>query len=138
MKTSAPIPRAPVRGPAFFPVPAISAPHPLPPQRQPYATPPAQAHAPAAPQPVALPPGVPMDVDAARQRILGRRLCYNCGKAGHFSATCPSRQKEHLRVADMTIEDMAEIAEVYAAYQDSQNLPAAGEEVEEDFANNQE
>jgi hypothetical protein len=38
----------------------------------------------------------------------------------------------------MTIEDMAEIAEVYAAYQDAQNLPATVEEVEEDFANNQE
>jgi hypothetical protein len=78
-----------------------------------------------------------MDIDATRQRILGNRVCYTCGETGHLTATCPSRQRQHLRLVDMTEEDFAEIAEVFAAYQDTQALLATEEE-KGDFVKNQE
>jgi Zinc knuckle/Retrotransposon gag protein len=47
--------------------------------------------APARPPPAtALPPGVPMDVDAQRAKKLAN-TCHRCGAAGHFVRDCPRR-----------------------------------------------
>jgi Zinc knuckle len=121
------VPRAPVQGRSFFPAP-VAAPAPVP----------VYAPRPAAPAaPASLHPGVPMDIDTTKQKFLARRLCYTCGQAGHFSAACPNRQREHLRVMDMTAEDWAEIAEAHAAFQDLQSA-SAEVPTEEDFLRNQE
>ncbi|KAG6894104.1 hypothetical protein C0993_012337, partial [Termitomyces sp. T159_Od127] len=40
-----------------------------------------------APQP--LPPGIPMDVDAAQQHHSAPLLCRRCKKPGHFAWHCP-------------------------------------------------
>ncbi|KAF5345758.1 hypothetical protein D9758_011912 [Tetrapyrgos nigripes] len=60
--------------PIQFPTPAAA---PIPAPRAP-----APAQAP-------LPQGIPMEVDASRQRFLACCTCYTCGKTGHFSAACP-------------------------------------------------
>ncbi|KAG6892236.1 hypothetical protein C0993_004471 [Termitomyces sp. T159_Od127] len=36
-----------------------------------------------------LPPGIPMDVDAARQHHATLLLCQQCKKPGHFARHCP-------------------------------------------------
>ena len=77
-----------------------------------------------APAPAPLHPGIPMEVDATRQRFLAQRRCYTCGQPGHLAITCPNRQREHLRVMDMTAEDWAEIAQVYSELQDTQEIEA--------------
>ena len=68
--------------------------------------------------------GIPMEVDATRQRFLAQQRCYTCGQPGHLAITCPNCQREHLCVADMTTEDWAEIAQVYSLLQDSQEMEA--------------
>ncbi|KAF5330111.1 hypothetical protein D9758_018135 [Tetrapyrgos nigripes] len=108
--------------PIQFPVPA---PAPTPVSRVP------------APTQAPLPQGIPMEVDASRQRFLAHRTCYMCGKTGHFSAVCPDHQREHVRVIDMSIDDWQEIAEAYAAFQDFQAAPM-NEPTQEDFAKDQE
>ncbi|KAF5371745.1 hypothetical protein D9758_003352 [Tetrapyrgos nigripes] len=103
--------------------------------------PPAAAPVPAprapAPAQAPLPQGIPMEVDASRQRFLAHHTCYTCGKTGHFSAACPDRQREHFRIVDMSVDDWQEIAEAYAAFQDFQAAPA-NEPAQEDFAKDQE
>ncbi|KAF5369288.1 hypothetical protein D9758_002603 [Tetrapyrgos nigripes] len=60
--------------PIQFPTPAVA---PIPAPRVP------------APTQAPLPQGIPMEVDASRQRFLACCTCYACGKTGHFSAACP-------------------------------------------------
>ncbi|KAG6882114.1 hypothetical protein C0995_015781, partial [Termitomyces sp. Mi166 len=45
--------------------------------------------APAIPAARPLPPGIPMDVDAARQLQVAPLLCQRCKKSGHFARHCP-------------------------------------------------
>ncbi|KAF5365118.1 hypothetical protein D9758_011029 [Tetrapyrgos nigripes] len=95
-KASAPVCNAPV-GRSLFPVPI-------------------PASAPLVPQPAPLPPGVPMEVDTAWGKVLAKRLCYNCGKAGHLSFVCPDCRHQDVRAVELDVNDWAEIAEAYAAY----------------------
>ncbi|KAF5340503.1 hypothetical protein D9758_014546 [Tetrapyrgos nigripes] len=81
--------------------------------------------------------GIPMKVDASRQRFQACCTCYTCGKTSHFSAACPDRQHEHVRVVDMSVDDWQEIAEAYMAFQDFQAAPM-NEPTQEDFAKDQE
>ncbi|KAF5337571.1 hypothetical protein D9758_016843 [Tetrapyrgos nigripes] len=92
---------------------------------------------PPAPAQAPLPQGIPMEVDASRQRFLACHTCYTCGKTGHFSAVCPDCQREHVCVMDMSIDDWQEIAEAYTAFQDFQAAPM-NEATQEDFAKDQE
>ncbi|KAF5360059.1 hypothetical protein D9758_007608 [Tetrapyrgos nigripes] len=108
--------------PIQFPTPAAA---PIPAPRAP-----APAQAP-------LPQGIPMEVDALRQRFLARRTCYTCGKTSHFSAACPDCQREHVRIVDMSVDDWQEIAEAYVAFQDFQ-ATLMNEPAQEDFAKDQE
>ncbi|KAF5364891.1 hypothetical protein D9758_008102 [Tetrapyrgos nigripes] len=108
--------------PIQFPTPAAA---PIPAPRAP-----APAQAP-------LPQGIPMEVNASRQRFLARCTCYTCGKTSHFSAACPDRQREHVRVVDMSVDDWQEIAEAYAAFHDFQAAPM-NKPAQEDFAKDQE
>ena len=48
-----------------------------------------------------------------------------------MAITCPNRQREHLRVVDMTAEDWAEIAQVYSELQDTQEAEASHAEPKE-------
>ncbi|KAF5349821.1 hypothetical protein D9758_010212 [Tetrapyrgos nigripes] len=98
---------------------------------------PAPASRAPAPAQAPLPQGIPMEVDASRQRFLACHTCYTCGKTGHFSAVCPDHQCEHVRVMDMSIDDWQEITEAYAAFQDFQAAPT-NESTQEDFAKDQE
>ncbi|KAG6892023.1 hypothetical protein C0993_005140, partial [Termitomyces sp. T159_Od127] len=50
---------------------------------------PAPAPAPATPALRPLPPGIPMDVDAAWQHHATPLLCQRCKKPGHFARHCP-------------------------------------------------
>ncbi|KAF5367772.1 hypothetical protein D9758_009820 [Tetrapyrgos nigripes] len=95
--------------------------------------------APCAPAPAQAPlsKGIPMEVDALRQRFLAHCTCYTCGKTGHFSAACPDCQHEHVRIVDMSVDDWQEIAEAYAAFQDFQ-AALMNEPAQEDFAKDQE
>ncbi|KAF5332400.1 hypothetical protein D9758_018459 [Tetrapyrgos nigripes] len=108
--------------PIQFPVPA--------PAPAPISCAPAPAQAP-------LPQDIPMEVDASRQRFLACRTCHTCGKTGHFSATCPDCQCEHVHFMDMSIDDWQEITEAYAAFQDFQATPV-NEPAQEDFGKDQE
>ncbi|KAF5365173.1 hypothetical protein D9758_005366 [Tetrapyrgos nigripes] len=92
---------------------------------------------PQAPAQAPLPQGIPMEIDALRQRFLACHTCYTCGKTGHFSAACPDCQREHVHVVDMSVDDWQEIAEAYAAFQDFQAAPA-NEPAQEDFSKDQE
>ena len=62
----------------------------------------------AAPVPTsALPPGIPMDIDAARRKPADTTTCYRCGKTGHQRRDCP-RQYD---VRFMTDDERSDIAQ---------------------------
>jgi hypothetical protein len=74
-----------------------------------------------------LPPGVPMDIDAARRQAKSLATCRRCGEAGHFIRDCP-------RTFDIREMSVDEVQELLAHLQDTQEVEHAQAEAErEDF-----
>ena len=83
--------------------------------------------APPPPPSKSLPPGVPMDIDAARKLAKSVATCRRCGEPGHFIRDCP-------RTFDIREMSMDEVQELLAHLQDTQEVEQAHAEAEkEDF-----
>lgn len=104
--------------------------------------PPTSAHVhvntPSAPPPT-LPPGVPMDINAARHKHDAATTCYRCSKLGHMRKDCPRRHDVHF----MTLEERSNLAEqtfmeldinATAIAPEGEDEAEQAEEQQEDFA----
>lgn len=67
-----------------------------------------------------LPMGIPMDVDAARQRRDTPVVCFQCKRPGHVQAQCPNR----FDVRHLTIDELEEELQARAQQRDMEDLQA--------------
>ncbi|KAG6863981.1 hypothetical protein C0993_009688, partial [Termitomyces sp. T159_Od127] len=81
------------------------------------------ALAPATPAPRPLPPGIPMDVDAAWQHHAAPLLCWRCKKPGHFAWHCPLG----LEVRYFSIAEQEELLLQLLAAKDAAGAPSLDE-----------